>query len=263
MILKVLMLGDMIGRPGRKVLKNNLKSIIGETEADFVVANGENASGGAGLLEPAAKELFEAGVDVITSGNHIWNKKDITRFISGYPNILRPANYPEMLPGHGGGVFLCKNKNIKVGVINILGRTFMSPIDSPFVAVDKEISVLRDKGAEIIVVDFHAEATAEKEGMGFYLKDKVELLAGTHTHVQTSDEKILEGKMGYITDLGRCGSYNSVIGFNENESLKGLLTSVNHKFEPSKSDPVIEGIIAEIDVASKRCLKINRLRKFY
>jgi 2',3'-cyclic-nucleotide 2'-phosphodiesterase len=262
MIIKILMLGDLIGRPGRKIIKDYLGNVIQETEADFVIANGENSSGGAGLLESAAKELFDSGINVITSGNHIWNKKEIKKFISNHPNILRPANYPDKLPGNGSGLFQCRNGSVKIGVINILGRTFMSPIDSPFFAVEKEISALREKGADIIVVDFHAEATAEKEGMAFFLKEKVELLAGTHTHVQTSDEKILGEKMGYITDLGRCGSFNSVIGFNEKDSLEGFLTSVNQKFEPSKSDPVIEGIVADIDPVLKRCLKISRIRKF-
>jgi len=262
MYIKIMMLGDIIGRPGRNVIKSFLPDLIEETGADFVIANGENGSGGAGLLEPAAKELFGSGIDVITSGNHIWNKKDINKFISSYQAILRPANYPDTLPGCGSGLFLCKKKDVAIGVINIVGRTFMSPIDSPFSAVDKEISILKEKGAQVIVVDFHAEATAEKEGMGFYLKEKVELLAGTHTHVQTSDEKIIGSKMGYITDLGRCGSFNSVIGFNEAESIKGFLTSVNQKFEPSKSDPVIEGIVATIDIDSKKCIEINRIRKF-
>ncbi len=261
MIVKVLMLGDLVGRPGRKVIKAHLKELISETGADFVVANGENASGGAGLLEPSAKEIFEAGVDVITSGNHIWNKKDITGFISNYPNILRPANYPEMLPGSGSGVFKTK-EGVEIGVINIMGRTFMAPIDSPFTAVEREILRLREKGARVIVVDFHAEATAEKEGMGFYLKDKIELLAGTHTHVQTSDEKILDGRMGYITDLGRCGSFTSVLGFNESDSIRGFLTTVPQKFEPSKSDPVIEGMIAEIDAGTQKCLSLKRIRKY-
>jgi 2',3'-cyclic-nucleotide 2'-phosphodiesterase len=262
MFVNILMLGDIIGRPGRKIIKAHLAELIKETGAHFVIANGENASGGAGLLESAAKELFEAGIDVLTSGNHIWNKKDISKFIGSYSNILRPANYPEMLPGSGSGVFLCKKNDIKIGVVNILGRTFMSPIDSPFTAIDIEIAALREKGARIIVVDFHAEATAEKEAMGFYLKDKVELLAGTHTHVQTSDEKIKGNRMGYITDLGRCGSYSSVIGFNEAESITGFLTSVNQKFEPSKTEPVIEGVIARIDSDSKVCSQITRIRKF-
>lgn len=256
------MLGDLIGRPGRKVIRENLPGFIKEKNIDLVIANGENASGGAGLIESAARDLFESGINVITSGNHIWNKKEIFSFLPKYSNILRPANYPGTLAGKGSFLFESKEKNVKVGIINLLGRVFMSPIDSPLNAALVEIEKLKCQGAEIIVVDFHAEATAEKEALAIYLSDKVELFAGTHTHVQTSDEKIINGRTGYITDLGRCGSFYSVIGFNEEDSIKNMLTSIPQSFVPAKNDLTIEGVIADFDIRDRKCISIERFRKF-
>ena len=256
------MLGDLIGRPGRRVVKELLPGFIRKNSIDVVVANGENASGGAGLLESSAKELFSCGVNVITSGNHIWNKKEIYSYIDKYPQIIRPANYPDNVAGSGSYLFNHEASGRRIGIVNILGQVFLSPIDSPFVAVEKEIDRLREEGADAIVVDFHAEATAEKEAMGIFLSDKAELVAGTHTHVQTSDARIINNRTGYITDLGRCGSFNSVIGFREKESLQGFLTNVPQGFQPAKSDLVIEGVLAEIDVDKSICISINSVREF-
>lgn len=261
-MFRILMLGDIIGRPGRRVVRDKLPGIIKEKDIDMVVANGENGSGGLGLLEAAARELFDLGIDVITSGNHIWNKKDINAFLESCPNILRPANYPAGAPGKGSVVFEHKGKGIKVGVLNLIGRTFMSPVDNPFEKAVPEIESLRNGGADIIVVDFHAETTAEKEALGIYLAEKAELVAGTHTHVQTSDEKIILGRCGYITDLGRCGSFNSVLGFNPKESIRGFLTSLPQSFVPAKNDTVIEGIIADFDIDNRKCVSVERLRAF-
>jgi len=188
-LLRVLMLGDVIGRPGRKALLSNLPAIKNEKSIDVTIANGENASGGIGLQKNAAADLFSSGVDVITSGNHIWQKSDGFSLVKETETILRPSNYPDNLPGKGSTVLKCKGVNI--GVICVQGRTFMQAIDSPFSAVIKDIDTMKDQDVKIILVDFHAEATSEKEAMGFYLMDKVSLLAGTHTHVQTADEKIL------------------------------------------------------------------------
>jgi hypothetical protein len=255
------MLGDLIGRPGRRVVKELLPEFIKKNDVDVVIANGENASGGAGLLESSAKELFSCGVNVITSGNHIWNKKDIYSFIDNYPQIIRPANYPPNVAGSGSYLFFHEKSGKKVGIVNILGQVFMSPIDSPFYVVEKEIEKLRKDGADIVVVDFHAEATAEKEAMGFFLSDKAELVAGTHTHVQTSDARIVNGRTGYITDMGRCGSINSVIGFREKESLKGFLTNVPQGFQPAKSELAIEGVLADIDPGKQVCTSIVSVRE--
>jgi 2',3'-cyclic-nucleotide 2'-phosphodiesterase len=262
MSFNILMLGDIIGRPGRRIIREKLPDIIKKHEIDLTIANGENASGGKGLVESAAKDLFSSGIDVMTSGNHIWNRKEIFSFIDKYPQILRPANYPDNIPGHGSYVIEHKAKKIKIGIINLIGRVFMSPVDCPFLKAVKEIENLKILGADITVIDFHAEATAEKEALGIYLADKIELFAGTHTHVQTSDEKILNGRCGYITDLGRCGSFNSVIGFNEIDSIKGYLTNIPQSFTPAKEDLVIEGAIAVFDETSKKCTGIRRIREF-
>ena len=262
MTFRILMLGDLIGRPGRKIIRENLRNIIKEDDIDFTIANGENASGGSGLIESAAKDLFESGINVITSGNHIWNKKEIFSFLPNYSNILRPANYSAALPGKGSVIFEHSEKKVKVGVINLLGRVFMGPIDSPLKAALLEIEKLRNDGADIIVVDFHAEATAEKEALGIYLSDKVELFAGTHTHVQTSDEKIINHRTGYITDLGKCGSFQSVIGFDHEDSIRNLLTDIPQSYVPSKNDMAIEGIVADLDTEKRKCLSIRRFRKF-
>lgn len=263
MNFRILMLGDLIGRPGRKIIRENLRKMIDDEHIDLVIANGENASGGSGLIESAAKDLFESGINVITSGNHIWNKKEVYSFLNKYPCILRPANYPEMLPGKGSVLFEHPEKKVKTGIINLMGRVFMAPIDSPLNAALREIEKLRGLGAEIIIVDFHAEATAEKEALGIYLSDKIELFAGTHTHVQTSDEKLVNGRMGYITDLGRCGSFHSVIGFDPEDSIKNMVTSIPQSYVPAKNDPAIEGIVADIDTAKRKCLAVRRFRRMF
>ncbi|HSW59438.1 MAG TPA: TIGR00282 family metallophosphoesterase [bacterium] len=262
MTFRILMLGDIIGRPGRRVVREKLPDIIKKYEIDTVVANGENASGGKGLIESAAKDLISSGIDVLTSGNHIWNRKEIFSFIDKFPQILRPANFPDNVSGRGSYIFEHKDKGLKIGIINLIGRVFMSPVDSPFTKAVTEIEKLKSSGSDIIIIDFHAEATAEKEALGLYLADKIELFAGTHTHVQTSDEKILNGRCGYITDLGRCGSFFSVLGFDEKDSIKGYLTNIPQSFTPAKEDLVIEGIIAGFDETSKKCTEIRRIREF-
>jgi metallophosphoesterase (TIGR00282 family) len=198
MTFRILMLGDIIGRPGRRAVREKLPDIIKKNEVDFVVANGENASGGKGLVESAAKDLFSSGIDVLTSGNHIWNKKEIFSFIDKYPQILRPANFPDSVSGHGSYIFEQKKKNIKVGIINLIGRVFMSPVDSPFTKAVTEIEKLKSSGADIIIMDFHAEATAEKEALGFYLADKIELFAGNKMYRHR--RKNTFRKMRNITD---------------------------------------------------------------
>jgi len=226
-----------------------------------VTANGENVSGGLGIQRSGQDDLYSAGVDIITTGNHIWNKKEaISLLKEENSRLLRPANYPERTAGKGS--LLIEKYDIKIGVINILGRVFMDPIESPFFAVDREIDNLKKNEAKIIIVDFHAEATAEKEAMAFYLKDRVSLLAGTHTHIQTSDEKIFPEGMGYITDLGRCGSFFSVLGVEYESSLKGFLTMVPQHFTPDTGKCAMEGVIAEISVETGKTLKIERIRIF-
>jgi len=260
MAFRILALGDIVGRHARNVVKEQLPKIIKDYKADFVIANGENTSGGAGLLEKHATLLHSCGVDVITSGNHIWNKSEIYSFIDKTPYVLRPANYPDDLQGKGSVVVTHEKSGIKIGVLNLLGTVFMPPIDNPFKKAVEEIEKMRADGADIIVLDFHAEATAEKEAFGFYLADKIELFFGTHTHVQTSDEKIINERMGFITDLGRCGSFFSVLGFNEKESITGYLSNIPQHFVPAKNDIKIEGIIADFELNPSRCVAIERIR---
>ncbi len=253
------MLGDVIGRPGRKMIRTALPSYRERKRIAFVVANGENLSGCCGVKKDALDDLFSGGVDVVTTGNHVWHRHEVRNLLTTEPRLLRPANYPDRLPGKGRGSYVV-GKTI-VGVMNLQGRTFMDPIDSPFDAADREISLLREEGARIILVDFHAEATAEKEAMAFHLDDRVSFLAGTHTHVQTSDEKIFPGGMGYITDLGRCGSFFSVLGVDHHASLEGFLTCTAKNFTPADHSLMLEGIIAEIDPESGKTLRIERIRE--
>lgn len=262
-VVKIVLLGDVIGRPGRRVLRALLPKFRKKHSVDMVIANGENASGGLGIKENAYKDLLASGVDVLTSGNHIWNKKEIWSLIERRSDtLLRPSNYPETLPGKGATIFTLKNKDLKIGVINMLGRVFMQPIDSPFTSVKSDVENILLNGVDIIVVDFHAEATAEKEAMAFYLKNKVSFLAGTHTHVQTSDEKIFPEGMGYITDLGRCGSFFSVLGVKYEESLRGFLTSIPQAFTPHKQSLCMEGVIISCDAESGKCVHVERIREF-
>ncbi len=260
-ILTVALLGDIVGRPGRRLLRSILPRFIQEKEIDFVVANGENSSGGVGIKKNAMVDLHESGVDVITSGNHIWNKKEAVPLLNAEgTKLVRPANYPQHLPGKGS--VLVEKHGVKVGVVNLQGRVFMDPIDSPFSAVDREIETLRSEGAQIILVDFHAEATAEKEAMGFHLLGKASLLVGTHTHVQTSDERIYPEGLGYMTDLGRCGSFFSVLGVKHGDSLRGFLTSIPQRYTPAREDLAMEGLVAKIDVQTGKVIELERFRKF-
>ncbi len=259
--LKIALLGDIIGRPGRHAVRDLLPELIKKEDLDFVIANGENLSGGKGIIHKNYKEIRKAGVDVVTSGNHIWNKKEVFDFISKDKRILRPANYPEGTPGRGFSVTKLKNENFKIGVINLLGRTFMTPLDCPFMVAANAVEKIKNK-ADIIVVDFHAEATAEKEAMGFFLSDRVQLTAGTHTHIQTSDEKIFPGGMAYITDLGRCGAFFSVLGMKPDPCVDGFLTMRRQRFVPYGNSTCIEGVVAEIDPLEKRTENIKRFRFF-
>lgn len=257
--LRVLMLGDLIGRPGRKMLLRTLPAFRERHGVACVVANGENASGGMGIQRGALDDLFSAGVDVVTSGNHVWHRKEVYGLLAEEPRLLRPANYPARLPGLGRVVV--EKAGVKIGVVNLLGRVFMDPMDDPFTAADREIAALRGSGAQVILVDFHAEATAEKEAFAFYLDGRAALLAGTHTHVQTSDEKILPDGLGYITDLGRCGSFLSVLGVEPKASIEGFLTGIPQNFTPAKSTLMMEGVLADIDPATGRTVRIERIRQ--
>lgn len=253
--VRVLMLGDVIGDPGLRALFAGLPALIKKTRADLVVANGENAAGGFGITREAADRMFALGVDVITTGNHVWEKKDVDKLLEGETRILRPANYPPGAPGTGFRAF--EKDGVSWLVLSLQGRERMYPIDCPF-RTAKDI-LKRHKGA-LAVVDFHAESTEEKEALAFHLDGEVAVLAGTHTHVQTADERILPGGTGYITDLGMTGPADSVIGVKTDLCVRRSLTQMPLKMESAEGEAGIQGALFEADVRSRRTLSILRIR---
>ncbi len=255
--MKVLFIGDMIGKPGRRAIREILPKVIGDYNIDIVIANGENAAGGFGLTQDVVEELYKNHINVITSGNHIWDKKDFEEFIDDYPYLLRPANYPEITPGKGSVLYPC-NSGKHIGVINLMGRVFMPPVDCPFRAADREIEKLKAK-AEIIIVDFHAEATSEKEALGWYLDGRVSAVLGTHTHVQTADERILPKGTAFISDVGMTGPFDSVIGISIEDAMKRFLTGIPHKFEVAKKNVWLQSVLIDIDEDTGKSLGIQRL----
>ncbi len=261
-IFTILMLGDVVGRPGRKLLTRLLPSFRERHSIDCVIANGENSSGGLGIKQESMKDMLDAGVDLITSGNHVWHRKEVHELLKKEPRLLRPANYPEHLAGKGRALLPYPESGITVGVINLLGRVFMDPIESPFEVVMRETEHLKNEGANLLVIDFHAEATAEKEALGFFLDGRAAIVAGTHTHVQTSDEKLLPGGTAYITDLGRCGGFLSVLGFEPEGSIDGFLSCTSKSFTPAKENLAMEGLLISIDGNTKMPVSVKRIREF-
>jgi metallophosphoesterase (TIGR00282 family) len=251
----VLFIGDVIGRPGRRALKQNMSAVVRKNNPSLIIANAENAAGGIGLTEKIAQELFES-VHVLTSGNHIWDKKEALELLGKEPRLLRPANYPPQNPGHGAHVFV-DDQGRKIGVLNLQGRVFMEPIDCPFQVADRELETLR-KITPVIFVDFHAEATSEKQAMGWYLDGKVSAVVGTHTHVPTADERILPGGTAYITDIGMAGGYNSVIGIKRDQAVMRFLSSRPQRFEPSNEGLIFSFFCVEIDAQTGKALSIQR-----
>ncbi|MDD5166900.1 MAG: TIGR00282 family metallophosphoesterase [Candidatus Omnitrophica bacterium] len=257
--MKILFIGDIVGRPGREAIKNLLPGLKKEYGLDFVIANAENASGGSGITLSVAEELFASGVDVLTSGDHIWKKREIFDIINQEARILRPVNFPPGTPGSGSGLFKVKDK-LKVGVINVNGRVFMEPLECPFRAT-KQAQEELEKDTKIIIVDIHAEATSEKVALGWYLDGKVSAVLGTHTHIQTADEKILPGGTAYITDVGMTGPYDSVIGRRKEDVLEGFLTSVPVRFEVAEDNIQLHGAIIDIDENTGKANSITRIQK--
>lgn len=260
--IKVLFIGDIVGRPGRNIVKDYLGSLNVLTESspyDFIIANVENASHGFGLTEKNHKELADLGIDCFTSGNHIWDKKDVYSYINNSDRLIRPWNYPKGTYGVGYRIF--DVKNTKIAVMNFLGRTFMNPVDSPWEIVEQEIEKIKEQ-APVVIVDFHAEATAEKICFGrFCSEHKISAVLGTHTHVQTADEKIINDYTAYITDAGFCGAYNSVIGMSYEGSLKRLVTSIPERFDIDDS-PIAElnAVSMSFDAVSGQAQSIERIQ---
>ncbi len=254
--MKVIFLGDIVGEPGRRAVKELLPSLIKKYSCDFVVANGENAAGGFGLTEKIAEELFSYGIEILTSGNHVW-KKEFFPYLQKTERVLRPANYGDKAPGKGWTIAYKGGK--KLGVINLEGRTFMRPLENPFIVGQKLVEFLK-KDTPFILVDFHAEATSEKVALGFFLDGLASAVVGTHTHVQTSDERILPKGTAYITDVGMCGTINSIIGMKIEQAIDMYLNLFPRKLEVEKNGPVkLEGVFLEFDSEGK-AQKIERLR---
>tara|TARA_B110001452_G_C15175695_1_gene408528 strand:+ start:338 stop:1144 length:807 start_codon:yes stop_codon:yes gene_type:complete len=260
--MKILVLGDVVGSSGRKAIGNNLSKIIKEYEINFTIINGENAADdGMGITKIIAEEFFLKGVDVITSGNHIWDKKETTEFINKENRLLRPANLAQGSPGNGYGVYLTKNKKFKVGVINLMGNVFMKKTEDVFEVAKKiKDKIILKKNVDFLVVDFHGEITSEKMAIGHFFDGLSTGVVGTHTHVPTADTRILENGTGYQTDIGMCGDYNSVIGMDKDNSLKKFLKDKSAiKHFPAKGEATLSGIIIEADHKTGLAKKIIRL----
>ena len=256
--MKILCIGDLVGNLGLQMLKKELANIQEAENIDFTIVNGENVASGMGMTKRDYNELCKLNIDVITMGNHTWGKMDIFSFINEN-NIIRPANYSKGVPGHGNSIIEKNDK--KIAVINLIGRTDM-PVQSenPFLCVDKIINKIKDE-VDIIVVDFHAEATAEKIAMGYYLDGRVNAIFGTHTHVQTADEKILSGGTAYITDIGMTGPSDSVIGMDKQVSIKRFVTSLPERYRVAEGESILNGIVVEINDKDCKTKSIYRIKK--
>ncbi|CDD37240.1 putative uncharacterized protein [Clostridium sp. CAG:356] len=254
--MKVLAVGDIVGEAGVRKLKGILPDLKKSDEIDFVVTNGENAAGGMGLLERNFKDLLEAGTDVVTMGNHTWGKKDIFKFID-HSQLLRPANYPKGVVGKGLGIYECKGK--KIAVMNLMGRVDLNILtENPFIMAKEMIDELQGK-VDMIFIDFHAEATAEKIAMGRFLDGKITALWGTHTHVQTADEQILPNGTAYITDLGMTGPKDSVIGMDISASLKRFETTLPEKYKLAEGECIFNAVEFEIDDETNKVTEVKRI----
>jgi metallophosphoesterase (TIGR00282 family) len=257
--MRILILGDVMGRPGRRAVREIVPSLIKKEAIDLAIANAENAAGGMGVDIKSASELFSTGVHVLTSGNHIWKKKEIYPYLNEQERLLRPANYPDGAPGRGWCAW--ENQHgLNALIINLQGRVFMpNHVDDPFRCVD---GLLKEHGrhSPVIIVDMHAEATSEKNAMGWYLDGRVSAVYGTHTHIQTADERILPGGTAFITDLGMCGPFDSVIGMEKEVVINGFISQLPRKFEVAQENAVLQGVIVDVDPQSGRARDIRRLR---
>lgn len=259
-MVRIMMIGDIVGRPGRMIVKEKLRYLKKKHALDFIIANGENAAGGVGLTKAIADELFNSEIDFLTMGNHTWDKKEIFEFIDYEPCLIRPANYPPGTPGKGSSVVRLK-RDLKIGIINLSGRTFLSPLDCPF-RIGEELAKSIARETPVIIVDFHAEATSEKIAFGWFMDGKVSAVIGTHTHVQTADERILPGGTGFITDVGMTGPRDSVLGVKTDLVLEKFMTQLPVRFEIASGPAQINAVILDIDESTGRTLRIERVQEF-
>ena len=255
--MRILFIGDIVGRPGRQLVKTGLAALISRHDIDFVVANAENAAAGFGITREIGDELLDLGIDVMTSGNHIWDKREALDYIGTEPRLLRPANYPAGAPGNGSYLARARSGQ-SVGVINVMGRVFMLNIDDPFAVVLREIEALRQR-TRIVFVDFHAEATSEKVAMVWHLDGKDTAVVGTHTHVQTADERVLPRGTAYLTDVGMTGPHDSVIGVEIEPALNRFLHALPTKFETATLNPRLNAVLIDADEKTGLATDIERL----
>jgi hypothetical protein len=256
-VTRLLFIGDIVGRPGRELVRRGLPALVAHRRIDLVIANVENAAAGFGVTPDIAEELLAAGVHVLTGGNHIWDRKEILPYFAEQPRLLRPANFPPGAPG--GGRYVARAANgVCVAVVNLMGRVFMTAIDDPFRAALAEIEAVAPP-AQLVFVDFHAEATSEKVAMGWHLDGRVAAVVGTHTHVQTADERILPQGTAFITDVGMTGAHDSVIGVERSAILQRFLTALPQRFEPATENPRLNAVIVEADEATGLAAGIERV----
>jgi metallophosphoesterase (TIGR00282 family) len=256
--LKVLFIGDIIGEPGRKMVKQSIGKLLQDHVPDLVIANGENSAGGFGITPQIADELFAMGIHVLTSGNHVWDKKDIEPYLPKQDRLIRPANYPEGTLGFGS-TLVPTDSSGKAAVLNLEGRVFMSNLDDPFRKAEQEIERLR-KETRVIIIDFHAEATSEKAALAWHLDGKVSAVLGTHTHVQTADERVLPGGTAFMTDVGMTGPSDSVIGVRKEDAISRFLTQRPHKFELPKGPVHLDAAVVDIDQKTGKARSIERIK---
>jgi metallophosphoesterase (TIGR00282 family) len=256
-MIRLLFIGDIVGKPGRELVRRGLAALVDHHRIDLVIANGENSAAGFGITPDIADDLFHYGVQVITGGNHSWDKKEIVPYIQDHPRLLRPANFPVGAPGQGR-IVARTGAGVPVGVVNVMGRVFMTAIDDPFRVVLQEIEAVRQE-ARVVFVDFHAEATSEKVAMGWHLDGRVTAIVGTHTHVATADARLLPQGTAYITDVGMTGPHDSVIGVDRGAILQRFLTALPQRFETATENPRLNAVIVTADETTGRAEAIERI----
>ena len=259
--MRILFIGDIVGRSGRTIVAERLPGLIAEWTLALVVINGENAAGGFGITETIYNELLDAGADAITLGNHSWDQREALVFIERAPRLVRPVNYPKGTPGRGAALVETKNGK-RALVINAMGRIFMDPLDDPFAAVERELAACAlGKDADAVIIDMHAEATSEKQAMGFFVDGRASLVVGTHTHAPTADHRILPGRTAFVSDVGMTGDFESVIGMNKEEPLARFLRKVpGGKFEPAQGPATLCGLAVETDDKTGLALRVGAVR---
>ena len=259
--MNILVIADIVGRPGRRAIKGLLPGIQRENNIDFVIANAENAAGGRGLTRPVLNELLGSGIDVLTMGNHVWDNKEIYSFVDDEFRLVRPVNFPPYCPGQGYHIYT-GGINKKIAVINAMGRVFLPPLDCPFRGIEQVLQEIQEQ-SDIIIVDFHAEATSEKLAMAYYFDSKVTAVLGTHTHIQTADERILPGGTAYITDLGMTGPLESILGMDKDMVINKIIYQRPVRLEVASGITILQGAILRIDDNNNQVQKIDRISRTF